>query len=481
MMPNTKISRRTLLRSSGIAGIALGLPVLEAMVDRRGLFHGEAQAGVEDAKRLVMFHWPQGLPVGWGASDGGWWYPTTYGANWTVTPGLQPLADKGLVADVNVLNGLTYRQIAEHVGSHGHAAGYMTGFRALPESPGSAEPTTQGPSVDQLAAQRLGGRTKFASVTTGLYDQGEGWWSWSAAGVRAPLEIDPKLLWQRLFADLDLDPDAALAAALRTKSVLDFVESDIGVLQGRLGAADRQRLDEHLTTIRELEKQVDATPSADCALPPEPGQVAYGDGDCDAYAKLMIDLVVMALRCDLTRVAFVSLGPSQNYRTFPHLGIPYTYHNVCHSGGANGGPDIDESGEDRDTIYRKIATWHMEVLAHFLERLKGTDELSNLLPSSAFIASSEFSGGGLHYEEYIPVVVAGGLGGMQTGNVLAFPCSFAEEWQTPPWCSQPGAKADVCVNDLWTTALRAVGALGDTEVFGDPALDTGVIDGLWVP
>ena len=312
-------------------------------------------------------------------------------------------------------------------------------------------------------------------------DQGEGWWSWSAAGVRAPLELDPKLLWQRLFADLDLDPDAALAAALRTKSVLDFVESDIGALQGRLGAADRQRLDEHLTTIRELEKQVDATPSADCALPPEPGQVAYGDGDCDAYAKLMIDLVVMALRCDLTRVAFVSLGPSQNYRTFPHLGIPYTYHNVCHSGGANGGPDIDESGEDRDTIYRKIATWHMEVLAHFLERLKGTDELTNLLPSSAFIASSEFSGGGLHYEEYIPVVVAGGLGGMQTGNVLAFPCSFAEQWQTPPWCSQPGAKADVCVNDLWTTALRAVGALGETEVFGDPALDTGVIDGLWVP
>ena len=74
-----------------------------------------------------------------------------------------------------------------------------------------------------------------------------------------------------------------------------------------------------------------------CALPPEPGAVAYTDADCDAYAKLMIDLVVMALRCDLTRVALVSLGPSQNYRTFPHLDVPYTYHNVCHSGGGGGG------------------------------------------------------------------------------------------------------------------------------------------------
>lgn len=480
-MPNTKISRRTLLRSSGIAGIALGLPVLEAMIDRRGFFHGEARAGVEDAKRLVMFHWPQGLPVGWGAADGGWWYPTTYGANWTVTPGLQPLADKGLIGDVNVINGLTYRQIAEHVGSHGHSAGYMTGFRVQPESPGSSEPTTQGPSVDQVAAQRIGSATKFASVTTGLYDQGEGWWSWSAAGVRAPLELDPRILWQRLFADLDLDPDAALAAEMRTKSVLDFVDRDIVALQGKLGTADKQRLDEHLTTIRALEKQIGEQVSADCAAPPEPTAVPYGDGDCDAYAKLMIDLVVMALRCDLTRVAFVSLGPSQNYRTFPHLDIPYTYHNVCHTGGANGAPDIDASGEDRDTIYRKIATWHMEVLAHFLEGLKGGDELSNLLPTSAFIASSEFSGGGLHYEEFVPVVVAGGLGGMTTGEVLAFPCTFDEDWQTPAWCAQPGAKSDVCINDLWTTALRAVGALDDAEVFGDTTIGTSTIDGLWVP
>lgn len=478
-MRNFKLGRRAMLRSSGIAGIAIGLPILEAMVNDRGVLHGTAHAGTNDPARLILFHWPQGLPVGWGAQDGGWWYPTTYGAGWTVTPGLQPLDDLALIGEVNVINGITYRQISEHVGSHGHSVGYVTGFKAVPDAPGSSEPTSQGPSVDQFAAQRLGGNTKFASLTTGFYDQGEGWWSWSSAGVRAPLELDPKLFWQRLFADLDLDPDAALAAAARTKSVLDFVQDDIGKLQGKLGSSDRMRLEQHLDTIRELEKQVDFTPAADCVVPPEPGQVAYGDGDCDAYAKLMVDLMVMALRCDLTRVAFTSLGPSQNYRTFPHLGIPYTYHNVCHDGGNNGAPDIDETGEDRDTVYRKIATWHMEILAYYLDKLRGEDELSNLLTNSVFVASSEFSGGGLHYDEFVPVVVAGHAGGMETGNVLALPCTFDEDWQTPPWCSQPGPKSDVCINDLWTTALRAVGALADDEIFGDPTIGTGTLAGLW--
>jgi hypothetical protein len=469
------MNRRRFLRSTGIAGLGIALPLLDVMRDGHGLVH----AGGGATRRLILFHWPQGLPVGWGAADGGWWYPSTFGPEWTPTAGLQPLVDANVIDDVNVLSGLTYRQIHASVGAHGHAAAYMTGYTALPESAGSSEPTTQGPSVDQVAGQRIGKATKFASVSTGLYDQGEGWWSWSAAGVRAPLEVSPRQLWNRLFSDLDLDPAAADKAAARTKSVLDFVEEDIASLQGELGASDRQRLDEHLTTIRELERQVEAGGvSAECSQPAEPQDVAYGDADCDAYAKLMIDLVAMALRCDLTRVAMVSLGPSQNYRTFPHVDVPYTYHNVAHSGGAMGGPDIDQTGEDRDAIYRRIALWHMEMLAYFVQALKGSDGAENLLADSAFIASSEFSSGNMHLHEFLPVVVAGGLGGMATGQSIALPCTFDEDWQTPAWCDVAG-KPDRCINDLWTTALRAVGALAETEVFGDPSLDTEPLEGLW--
>jgi hypothetical protein len=479
-MTRMHIDRRTFLRSSCLAGLGVALPMLDAMADARGRLRGRDTARAGDPRRLVLLHWPQGLPVGFGAGDGGFWYPTTFGADYAPTPGLQPLVDAGVLGDANVLAGLTYRQIANHVGSHGHSAAYMTGYAALPESPGSSEPTTQGPSVDQLAAQRLGGQTPFASVSTGLYEQGEGWWSWSAAGVRSPLEVSPRQLWNRLFSDLMVDPDAAAKAAARTKSVLDFVLDDISSLQAKVGADDRLRLEAHFDTVRELEKQVDlGGAAAACSAPAQPADVPYGDGDCDAYAKLMIDLVVMALRCDLTRVSLVSLGPSQNYRTFPHLDIPYTYHNIAHSGGANGGPDIDATGEDRDALYRKIATWHMEIVAYFLQRLKGGGEAENLLESSAFVASSEFSSGNLHYEEFVPAIVAGTLGGMQTGRSLALPCTFPEDWQTPPWCGVAG-QPDRCINDLWTTALRAVGAIADDEVFGDPTLDTKIIEGLWV-
>jgi hypothetical protein len=479
-MKRTHIDRRTFLRGCGLAGISVALPVLDAMAEGRGQLRGSAATRGGDPRRLVLLHWPQGLPVGWGAADGGWWYPTTFGSGLPPTPGLQPLADAGVLGDVNVIAGLGYRQINNHVGSHGHSAAYMTGYAALPEAPGSSEPTTQGPSVEQFAGQRLGGQTPFASVSTGLYEQGEGWWSWSSAGVRSPLELSPRQLWNRLFSDFQVDPDAAAKAAARTKSVLDFVMGDIAALQPRLGAEDRQRLQAHLDTVRELEQQVDlGGAAASCSAPSAPEDVPYGDEDCDAYAKLMIDLSVMALRCDLTRVSLVSLGPSQNYRTFPHLGIPYTYHNIAHSGGANGGPDIDQTGEDRDALYRKIAGWHMEMVAYFLQRLKGSAEAENLLESSAFIASSEFSSGNMHYHEFLPTLVGGTLGGMETGRSIALPCTFDEDWQTPPWCDVAGTP-DRCINDLWTTALRAVGALADDEVFGDPTLDTQVIEGLWV-
>lgn len=477
-MRTTRLNRRSFLRGCGLAGISVALPMLDAMADGRGRLSGPAGLG-GTPRRLALFHWPQGLPVGWGAADGGWWYPTQWGGALSATPGLQPLADAGVLSEVNVLLGLSYRQIHAAVGSHGHSAAYMTGYAVQPESPGSAEPTTLGPSVDQLAAQRLGGRTPFASVATGLYDQGEGWWSWSSAGVRAPLELSPRQLWNRLFSDLEVDPDAAATAAARNESVLDFVMGDIASLQPRLGAEDRQRLEAHLQTVRELEKQVDlGGAAASCSAPAQPQDVPYTDADCDAYARLMIDLSVMALRCDLTRVSLVSLGPSQNYRTFPHLDIPYTYHNIAHSGGANGGPDIDETGEDRDALYRKIATWHMEMLAYYLQRLRGDGEGEDLLESTAFIASSEFSSGNFHYHEFLPVVVAGRLGGMQTGRSMALPCTFDEAWQTPPWCGVAGTP-DRCINDLWTTALRAVGALDEAEVFGDPTLDTQIIEGLW--
>ena len=475
MRAQTQLSRRTLLRSAGLAGIAIALPRLEAMIEPRA-----AHAGT-GPKRLVVFHWPQGLPVGWGAADDGFWYPTQEGTGWTMTPGLSPLSP--FKEDINIVSGLTYEQVYQSVGSHGHACALFTGYKAEPETPGSSEPTSRGPSIDRIAGAKLGATTKFSSLATGLYDQGEGWWSWSDAGVRNPLELDPKVLFDKLFAGVDLDPSAAAEAAARQKSILDFVADDLSRLQKVVGTADRARLDEHLSAIRELEKQVTTPVSASCALPPEPTGVAYSDGECTEYARVMMDLCLMALRCDLTRVCLVSLGPSQNYRVFSNLSVPIDYHNVCHRGLADPGQDIHDSPEGQAEAlgyYKDIATWHMEQLAYFLGGLKADDGAGNLLEDTAFVATSEFSGGGLHHYQFIPVIVAGKLGAMATGKNIVFPCQMTEDWKTPPWCGSKSGTPNVCINDLWQSALTAVGALGEGEKFGDPTLDTKPLPGLWV-
>jgi hypothetical protein len=182
-------------------------------------------------------------------------------------------------------------------------------------------------------------------------------------------------------------------------------------------------------------------------------------------------------------VALVSLGPSQNYRVFSNLGVNVDYHNVCHRGLADPGQDIHDTpaGQaEAQGFYRAIARWHMEQLAYFLDLLAADDGAGNLLDDSAFVAISEFSSGGMHLYDYIPAIVAGKLGGMPTGKNLVSPCDLGEEWKTPPWCANVPGTPNVCINDLWQSALTAVGALGEDEVFGDPSLDTAPLSGLWV-
>jgi len=475
-MQNLKLNRRTVLRGIGAGSVAIALPPLEAMLNNHGLFHSAARAqGVDPPKRLFVLHWPQGLPVGWGASDGGFWYPSEEGANYTLTEGLAPL--KAHRSDINIVSGLTYEQITEHVGSHGHAVAVFTGYKAKPESPGSPNPLSQGASVDHVAGARIGGATKFASLGAGLYDEDELGFSWSGPGRRAPLKNDPALLFRDLFGNLKPgNADVEARVARRKQSVLNVVKQDIGRLNGVLGAADRARLDEHLTTVRDLERRISTAPAAACSKPGAPTAVTYGDADCGDYSALMLDLLTMALRCDLTRVVFFSLGKSQNYRHFPHLGVTTDYHNIVHGKLR----ETPEGSARADSWYKAIAKWHMEQVAACLSRLKANDGTGSLLSSTAFVATSEFSSGGLHHNQFMPVIVAGQAARMQTGKNLVYPCDMPEDWQTPAWCGQKsGAQKNICLNSLWTSALRAVGALSPDQAFGDPAASRGGLDGLW--
>ncbi len=461
-----------MLRAAG-AAVAISLPPLEAMIDGRGLFYGEARAQTSTApKKLFVLHWPQGLPVGWGAADGGFWYPTSGGAI-TVTEGLKPLEPHAL--DINLVNGLTYEQITEHVGSHGHAVAVFTGYKAVPEVPDSPNPLASGASVEQVAGGKIGTATKFASISAGLYEEDEVSFAWSGPGQRVPLKNDPVVLFDDLFGSLGGDDGAAQHYLLRKQSVIDTVKHDIERLNGVLGAADRAKLDEHLTAIRAIETRLTAPASATCTKPIAPAPATYGDEQSGEYSDLMMDLLVMALRCDITHVVFLSLGKSQNYRTWPQLGVTTDYHNIAHGTIR----ETPEGAAQADAWYKLIAIWHMERIAYALDLLKQDDNGTTLLDDMAFVATSEFSTGSLHHNQFMPAIVAGKINGMATGQNIICPCDMPESWQEPSWCGGLPGSPNRCMNDLWTSALRAVGALGESEIFGDPSLPTASIPGLW--
>lgn len=469
-------NRRRALRALGLAGISVALPPLEALAQAR-------------ARRLIVFHWPQGVPTGWAPSASGPWFPGQAGVGWETTRCLMPLAPHR--ADFNILTGITYRQIAQagNDGPHGHAKCLFTGHRGA-----------LGPSPQWVAARKLGTGTRFSLVATGIYAQGEGWWNYSAAGVREPLELSPSALFTRLFSNVNVDPTAAARAAQRKRSVLDYVKSDAADLQARLGRDDRARLDHHLTAIRELEKAVSgfspssagscvrpaAPPPDDYRLPEKQGNLSHDYSKMVEYTRLMTRLQVMAQRCDLTRVSFMSLGGTQNYSIFPHLGVHTDYHNVCHSGFndvSSVGPRLDDRKLAHE-YYQRIATYHMEQVAYLLGLLKQDDGLGSLLDDAAVICLSEFGDGGLHYDSYVPIIVAGkagrGAAGMKTGQNLVYPCSFGAAFRNASFCASASGTPNRCTNDVWQSALEALGVLAPGQKFGDPTLDTRPLEGLWV-
>ena len=481
-----RLNRRAALRGMGLGMASIALPRLEAMLNSRGNYYDPVNAqGIAEPKRFIAMHWPQGVPTGWAPLPNGPFFPSTGGADYTLTRCLEPLAAHK--SDFNLLSGLTYDPLYRSFDSHGHAISVTTGMRPDPD-----KKTSRGVSVDKIVGKALGQGTRFSSLGAGVYDQGDGFYTWDNTGgdvKYSPLEVNPVALFDSLFGGAALDPDQGQALARRQQSVLDSVKSDITRLQGRLGVADNRRLEEYLSSIRDLEKAINAPIGANCSLPSKPGKVSYTDADANEYAKLMMDLLVMAVRCDMTRSVFFSLGGV--WRTYPFLDVNTDYHNVCHSGfneAVSKGPRIDDGAnpaETRNELYTRIATWHMEMVAYMLNQLKATDGTSPpLLDSSVFTAFSEFGDGGLHYQNYLPVIVAGkagmGAGGMKTGSNLVFPCNYGEPYTNSEFCRSLGGAVNRCTNDVWQSALMALGVYDDVTKFGEPELDTKPLDGLWV-
>jgi len=409
-----RLSRRTLLRG---LGTAVALPWLEAMGPL-------ARAATEGAKKVtpsrlaVVF-----IPNGAHMAD---WTPKEEGADFELPPVLQPIA--AFKRDMLILTGLTQDGARAHGdggGDHARsAASFLTGTH--PRKTHGAD-IKAGVSFDQIVAQSIGGRTRLPSLELGC-DRGQlagncdsgyscaysGNIAWRSASTPMAKEINPRLVFERLFASDDAADSAESKAKrqLYRKSVLDFALEDARQLSGQLGGADRHKLDEYLTSIRELEDRI--ARSAKTAEQGSP-ELARPDGipkDYKQHIRLMMDLLVLAFESDQTRVATFMLANEGSNRPYPFIDVHEGHHDLSHHGGS----------EEKQAKLTKINRFHMEQFAYFLDRMKNAREgEGTLLAHSTVLYGSGISDGNRHNHDDLPVlVVGGGNGTLRPGRHIRY-------------------------------------------------------------
>lgn len=441
-MSHTTLSRRTLLRG---AGALLALPLLESMLPRTARAQSAARP-----RRLAVFYVPCGIHMAK-------WTPSAAGRNWALTPTLQPLAP--VKGDVQVLTGLSHLPGRPELNGH-HAAGTAAFLTCAHARKTAGTDLHVGISMDQVLANHLRGATRFPSLELGN-DAGTGVRScdssyscaysynisWAGPSTPRPKETRPRAVFERLFAGVDPgETQAQLEKRRRYEhSILDFVSEDARALQGRLGTTDRRKLDEYLTSVRELERRIDELEPAQAAC--QPPEAPTASEDVRAKTRAMMDLIVLAFQCDLTRIATFMLGNGRSDRVYDFLGLSDTHHTYSHH-------------QRQQANYDALATinrWEVEQYAYLLQRLKAVRETdgSTLLDSAFVYFGSEVEDGNAHGHTNMPVLLAGrGGGALGPGRHVRY-------------SGEP-------IANLFISVMRGMGA--SVSTFGDDG--TGPLPGL---
>jgi len=423
-IPVKPLSRRHLLR--GIGGVALALPFLDAMRPR------VAKAASGTPKRFVVFFSANGT-----IKDQ--WQPAGSETSFTLSPILKPLAAHQ--NDLLIMRGLN-NEASYIYGPNAHDASMatmLTGDRLVvgPSGNGRAghvlDGTSGGPSIDQEIARVIGGATKFPSLELGVqstttilepmvvrmcYRGAPG----NAKSV--PPEDDPKKVFSRLFMDAGTSSAALDALRAQRKSVLDSVLRDFQRLQGKVGYDDRQKLERHANTVRDFELSLDKmTPAGtfqvpaaapDVSLNPvdcmQDGRPAKCAGDFETLGKAQMDMLTLALTCDLTRVASLQWSTAESTVYHKALGAHGEHHLMSH----------DAKGNRNDLI--KINTWYAERFNYLLDALKtATDGDGPILDSSVVMWVNELSDGDTHNRRDLGWIIAGkGNGNIRTGRSVQY-------------------------------------------------------------
>lgn len=416
-----RLARRRFLQA---AGVTLALPVLDSLLPQV-----RAREAVSPPRRLVCICTPLGL-------HSPFFFPEQAGKNFSLTPYLEPL--KELRDDFTVISGLSHPDVGS---SHDSIFSFLT---AAPH-PEQRAGFRNSISLDQFAAEHIGGQTRFPSLS--LSAEGFGL-SWTRSGALVPPDLYPATVFARLF--LEGRPDEVESQKRRLRdglSILDTVREQAKQLSPKLAARDREKIDEYFTSVRELEQRMVTAEEWSKKPKPKveakPPQNNMNSADLIGKTRLLFDLTHLALQTDSTRlVSMLLLGTSL---VPPVAGVSLGHHDLSHH------------GQDPSKIeqLKKVELEKMKALAEFLTKLKQTQEQDEtLLDRTMVFFSSNLGNASNHSTKNLPVLFAGG--GFQHGQHLAF-----EQKNSPPLCN------------LYVSMLQRLGI--ETEKFGS---STGTLTGL---
>lgn len=411
MTSDLTISRRTLLRG---LGASLALPVLESLMPRTAL----AAAGQAFPRRAAFLYVPNGVSMNH-------WRPQTLGTDFEFTETLTPLVE--FRDRLMVLSGLTLDKARDHGDGGGDHARALSAFLTCcqPRKTHGAD-IKVGVSVDQVAAWKLGDMTRFPSLEIGCdagnqvgnCDSGYSCAysnniSWRSENTPQAKEVNPRMVFERLFLDESQSADREKRLALK-KSILDTVHSDANRLNSKLGVNDRQKMDQYLTSVRELEQRIERAErfkNQKIEIPnyPTPAGVPT---DYREHLRVMGDMLVLAFQTDMTRVATYIFANEGSNRPYPFIGVAEGHHDLSHH-------QDDTAKIDK---LAKINLFHTEQLAYMLSKMRSIQEGDgNLLDNCMIVYGSGIGDGNRHNHDDLPILLIGGGGGsIRTGRHVKY-------------------------------------------------------------
>jgi len=426
-MHRPRNGRRAFLKASGVS---MALPFLESIPRAVGASAIESTIANQTAPRMVCI----GNMLGF--------YPPTFfpeqaGADYVLPKVLEPLASHQ--DDMTVISGLDHGVKGGHFAIHSFLSGVRSvDAKSMPEA---------NISIDQRAAEAVGGLSRFPSLTIGSEDgiHGGCQMCWNRSGTRVPPITGPSDLFRKLFVSEDSKNLRQVAEHIElNKSILDSVRDDAKILEKRLNTRDRQKLDEYFTSVREVERQLQLDKQWTNIPKPKTSMAEPEDDDMVSDLPELYDLIALALQTDSTRIATLEIAGGFNASA---LGFRKDHHALSHHG------QIQES---IDALI-KIESYQVEQFARFLDKLKSIEVAgSSLFEQTMVLFGSGMGNANAHTNSSLPIILAGGL--FEHGQHLTF---------------EPSSRNRPPLTNLYVSMLQQFGL--ETDKF---ATSSGTLTGL---